>query len=68
MTSYVFFCVFPNSVKGAKASTKLYSLIETAKAHNLNPEIYLTNIYRQLLNGDTVNKIEKLLPWNFKPV
>lgn len=59
--------LFANSVKGAKASANLYSLIETAKAHNLNPEIYLTNIYRQLPNANTVDKIEKLLPWNFKP-
>jgi transposase len=50
-----------------KASANLYSIIETAKAHKLNPEEYLTEVYRQLPNADTVAKIEKLLPWNFKP-
>lgn len=58
--------LFANSTKGAKASANLYSIIETAKAHDLNPEEYLTNVYRQLPNADTVEKIEKLLPWNFK--
>jgi len=60
--------LFANSTRGAKASANLYSIIETAKAHNLNPEEYLTNIYRQLPNADTIEDFEKLLPWNFKPV
>ena len=51
---------------GAKASANLYSIIETAKAHKLNPEEYLTNIYKNLPNAETVEDIEKLLPWNFK--
>jgi len=59
--------LFANSVQGAKASANLYSIIETAKAHNLNPEEYLTNVYRHLPNADTVEDIEKLLPWNIKP-
>jgi len=59
--------LFANSTKGAKASANLYSIIETAKAHGLNPEKYLTYIYRQLPNADTVDKIEKLLPWYYKP-
>jgi len=59
--------LFANSTKGAKASANLYSIIETAKAHGLNPEKYLTYIYSQLPNADTVDKIEKLLPWYYKP-
>lgn len=56
--------LFANSVGGAKASANLYGLIETAKAHNLNPEKYLCEIYRQLPMAKTVKEIEKLLPWN----
>lgn len=59
--------LFANSVRGAKASANLYSIIETAKAHNLNPERYLTEVYRQLPNADTIKKIENLMPWNFRP-
>ncbi len=58
--------LFANSTQGAKASANLYGLIETAKAHNLNPEKYLTEIYRQLPNAKTVEQIEAMLPWNFK--
>ena len=41
-------------------------LIETAKAHDLNPEKYLTEIYRQLPNIKTVEQVEQLLPWKIK--
>lgn len=58
--------LFANSQNGAKASANLYGLIETAKAHGLNPEKYLTQIYRQLPNAKTVEQIEQLLPWNIR--
>jgi transposase len=58
--------LFANSTQGAKASANLYGLIETAKAHKLNPEKYLTEIYRQIPNAKTVEQIEAMLPWNFK--
>ena len=58
--------LFANSTQGAKASANLYGLIETAKAHNLNPDTYLTQVYRQLPNCKTVEQIEALLPWNIK--
>lgn len=58
--------LFANSTQGAKASANLYGLIKTAKAHNLNPDAYLNQVYRQLPNVKTVEQIEKLLPWNIK--
>jgi transposase len=58
--------LFANSTQGAKASANLYGLIETAKAHNLNPEKYLTQVYRELPNAKTVEQIEAMLPWNIK--
>ena len=58
--------LFSDSSKGAKASTIHYGLIETAKANGLEPYSYLTQILKALHYGDTVEKIEALLPWNFK--
>lgn len=58
--------LFSDSQQGAKASANLYSLIETAKAHNLNPERYLTQVYKQLPQTITVGDIEALLPWNIQ--
>ena len=58
--------LFSDSPKGAQASAIHYSLIETAKANGLEPYAYLTQILKVLPYADTVEKIEALLPWNFK--
>ncbi|MCF6318834.1 MAG: IS66 family transposase [Proteobacteria bacterium] len=58
--------LFANTPEGANASANLYSLIETAKAHGLNPEQYLTYIFKKLPLVKTIEDYEMLLPWNFK--
>lgn len=52
--------LFANTVRGAKASAILYSLIETAKENGLVPFEYLTRVFRDAPNGAV---IEDLLPW-----
>jgi len=56
--------LFSASVKGAKASANIYSLIETAKANQLEPYQYLRHIFAELPSATTVDHIEALLPWN----
>jgi len=56
--------LFANSVKGAKASSILYSIVETAKANNIEPWHYFNHIFKELPNASTVEEIEALLPWN----
>jgi transposase len=56
--------LFSSSQQGAKASANLYSLIETAKANNLEPYAYLKKIFTELPNAKTIEEIESLLPWN----
>ncbi len=58
--------LFANTPNGAHASANLYSLIETAKAHAINPQEYLTYIFRELPLVKTVEDYEKLLPSNYK--
>ena len=55
--------LFANSQAGAKASANLYSLIQTAKANQLNPYEYLKHVFKALPNANTVEDIENLLPW-----
>lgn len=57
--------LFSATVKGAKASANLYSLIETAKANGLEPYHYLRHIFKELPKSDSLEQIEALLPWNF---
>ena len=48
----------------AEASAACYSLIETAKANNLDPQAYIKHILDHIAVADTLEKLEALLPWN----
>ena len=56
--------LFSASVEGVKASANLYSLIETAKANDLEPYAYLRHLYTELPGAQSVDAIEALLPGN----
>lgn len=56
--------LFSASVQGATSSANLYSLIETAKANELEPYCYLRHLFTELPKADSVESIEALLPWN----
>ena len=55
--------LFCDTVRGAKASAVIYSLIETAKANDLSPKAYLhiclANLYRQ-----HPEELLSLMPWS----
>ena len=59
--------LFSDSVVGVKASANLYSLIETAKANELEPYAYLRYLYTHLPRAASVEDIEALLPGNIDP-
>jgi hypothetical protein len=54
--------LFSASVNRAKASANLYSLIETAKANDLQPYPYLKRVFTERPNAQSYDDIEKLLP------
>jgi len=56
--------LFAATAEGANASANLYSLVETAKANDLEPSAYLKTIFTLLPQAKTVEDIEALLPWN----
>jgi len=58
--------LFSDTVPGARASANLYSLVETAKANNVEPHAYLSLLFAQLSYAKTVEDFERLLPWNVK--
>lgn len=55
--------MFSSSVRGARASANLYSLIETAKASNCEPYRYLCWLLNKLPTTPT-DQIHTLAPWN----
>lgn len=58
--------LFASTEKGAKASANLYSLVETAKANQIEPSVYLTYVFTHLPQATCVEDIEALLPWNMQ--
>lgn len=54
--------LFCNTQKGAKASSVVYSIIETAKANGLKPFEYLRFLFEAVPNT-TTDSLELLLPW-----
>jgi transposase len=56
--------LFSGTPAGAEASALLYSLIETAKANQLEPYAYLRYIFEQLPTASSLEDYEALLPWN----
>jgi len=60
--------LFCDTVKGAHASAALYSLIESAKANDLNPYKYLKHVFTEIPKAKTVDEYEKLLPWKITDV
>ena len=59
--------LFADTVEGAKANAIYYSLIESAKANNLNISKYIKYLLdelSQLEEAQTEEEIEKYLPWS----
>ena len=55
--------LFCNSQKGARSSSVIYSMIETAKENGLKPFEYLAYIFAKLPNS-TTSAIDRCLPWS----
>jgi transposase len=58
--------LFSDTVHGAAASARLYSLIETCKANDVEPHAYLTRLFERLPHLTSVADYEALLPWNVR--
>ena len=58
--------LFSYSPAGAQSSAVLYSLIETAKANQLEPYHYLKRVFTELPAARTLEQVEALLPWNMQ--
>jgi transposase len=54
--------LFSKTQAGARASANLYSLIETAKGHSIEPYTYLRHVFKELPLAETVDDIDALLP------
>ena len=57
--------LFSDSQEGAHANMMVYTIIETAKAHGLNPYWYIMYLLESRCNADmTDEELEQFAPWN----
>jgi transposase len=56
--------LFAVTEKGTKANANLYSLVENAKANNIEPSVYLSEKFTRLSSASCVEDILTFLPWN----
>jgi transposase len=59
--------LFAGSHEAAQRSAMLYSFVGTCKLNSINPFIWLQDVLRKI-NNHPINKIEELLPQNWKPL
>ena len=58
-----------DTINGAKSSTIIYSIVETAKANNLKPYDYVQYLLEEILkhmDDRDCSFLENLLPWSEK--
>ena len=58
--------LFMGSIGGGKAAAIAYTLVETAKMNNVDPEAWLTWVL-QRLPYHKINRIDELMPWHWQP-
>lgn len=56
--------LFADTPAGARATATYFSLVESAKLNNLDPNKYIRYVIEKLAYSESVEDIEALLPWN----
>jgi transposase len=57
--------LFAGSERGGERAAIMYTLIQTAKLNDLDPQLWLAEVLRQI-NDQPVSKLDELLPWNWQ--
>ena len=56
--------LFAGSDRGGERAAAAYTLIETAKLSNVDPQAWLTDVLNRIADHP-INRIDQLLPWHF---
>ena len=56
---------FAGSDAGGRRAAAIYTLIETAKLNDVDPQAWLADVLARI-NDPNIRKLDELLPWNWK--
>jgi hypothetical protein len=59
--------LFAGSDAGGERAAAMYSILQTAKLNDVNPEAYLTDTLTRMADGHPINRITELMPWAYLP-
>ena len=57
--------IFAGSDDGGRRAAAIYTLVETAKLNDIDPQAWLTDVLARL-QDHPAKRIDELLPWNWK--
>lgn len=60
--------LFAGSNNGARTWALFGGLIETCKLNGIEPFAYLRDTLIRMVAGHPINRIDELLPWNYRPI
>jgi len=58
--------LFAGSDAGGRRAAIMYTLIESCKLNNIDPEAWLAYVIAHIADHP-INRIDELLPWNWRP-
>ena len=59
--------LFAGSDEGGRRAAIMYTLIETARLNDVDPEAWLADVIARIADHP-INRVGELLPWNWSPV
>jgi transposase len=55
--------LFAGSDTGGDRAASMYTIVQTAKLNDLNPEVYLRDTLAKIAEGHPISRIDELMPW-----
>jgi hypothetical protein len=55
--------LFAGSDAGGERAAAMYTLVQTAKLNDVDPEAYLRDTLSRIADGHPISQIDELLPW-----
>jgi transposase len=55
--------LFAGSDTGGDRAAAIYTIVQTARLNEVNPEAYLRDILTRIADGHPINRIAELMPW-----